>query len=323
MTDTQLRQLLQRTNFTLPVDQLFKHIARTYPISDVVDIEPIVEGYEDANIILTTSAGKYVLKLFSLDRSIENIRSYVRVLSEAAEIGVPVTKLVEGEAGALGLLKNGDDATYCILTEFFEGTNFQNVVPSMQDIVQVTEYVSKLNQLIFPVTECYDSWGNKNLVTEFEKHKQSLSKGVRNKVESIVDECRLVEASRLSRAVIHGDMQRKHVLKRGVGEYCILDFGCMSCDAKVYELSTYLAWFCLAPNTWDMHREITDAVVSVYQNTHHLNPYELSLLKSLTRASYASYYMTTSLMIESGDKGRETAEWHNLAKLMLDKTSEW
>jgi Ser/Thr protein kinase RdoA (MazF antagonist) len=173
------------------------------------------------------------------------------------------------------------------------------------------------------VTECYDSWGNKNLVKEWDKNSSNFNQDVAELVMPVVEVCRKINTSKLSKAVIHGDMQRKHVLKNKRGEYCILDFGCMSFDAKVNDLSTYLAWFCLAPDTWDSWEEIWDKVVQEYQSIQHLNDYELSLLQILTRASYANYFLTTSLMMAGGDTTDETREWHDQAREMLHRTLVW
>lgn len=86
--------------------------------------------------------------------------------------------------------------------------------------------------------------------------------------------------------MIHGDMQRKHVIKGVDGKYCILDFGCMAFDPKV-------------------------SVLGVYNETHHLTEAELNSLLILMKASYAAYYFKTSILIDEGDKSLETLEWHN------------
>ncbi len=323
MTNEQIMTtLLGRTNMGSVFPELIKQVENDYPIGNIRGMIPIQEGYEDANIKLVIDRGVYVLKIFSNGRSEGNIRSYVQVLTEAGRVKVPVTVLIKGKNGYLGEFIHEGVATRYIVTEFFEGHNFGRITPTLTEMSEVTGFLASLNTLQFPVVECYDSWGNKNLVQEFEAHQHDLSDEIIGQLMPIVDACRLIDTAKLSKGVIHGDMQRKHVLKQG-DNYCILDFGCMRYDAKVYELSSYLAWFCLMPDTWDEREEILKKVLEKYQQVHQLSEYEQSIVRLLIRASYASFLLASFLQISGGDNSTETMEWHQLAKTMLERTKIW
>lgn len=142
-------------------------------------------------------------------------------------------------------------------------------------------------------------------------------------INGIDEECKSIDISKFSKSVIHGDMQRKHVIKNENGEYCILDFGCMAYDPKVIELSTYLAWFCLQEDTWKDKDLIYKTVLTIYNNTHYLSDKEIDSIPTLIRTSYAAYYLTTSVMINEGDMSEETIEWNKKAKKMLELTKNW
>lgn len=313
-----IQSLLGRTAISSPFETFLRSLEQEYqPIGKIKIADPILEGYEAANFKLETDKGQYVLKIFEANRQKENIDSLIKVLVEAPKIDVPVPALVQGANGDLSTFTDGDKKIFYYITELFRGENFEHKVPSLEEIKIVTTHLAALNTLDFPVVEAYDSWGNKNLVQEFEKNTIKLSPAERQLVESIVNNMRDIDLQRFSKGVIHGDMQRKHVIKSDSGAYCIIDFGCMSNDAKIIDLSVYLAWFCLSKENRSQWGNIQQSVLEEYTKKHHLLESEVRALPVLIRASYATYFMTTSILIRQGDKSGETKQWNINAKEML------
>ncbi|OGD91800.1 hypothetical protein A3D81_01535 [Candidatus Curtissbacteria bacterium RIFCSPHIGHO2_02_FULL_40_17] len=307
--NTDIENLLSRTNLTSPFGEFLKKLEEEVPrLGKIRNLQPILEGYEDANFILESDLGRLVIKIFTKERSPKNNKDYVRILEESAKIGVPVPKLIfYGKISSASF----------IITEFFEGENFENGTPMLSDIIAITAYLSKLNTLNFPVDELYDSWGNKNLLKEYEKSRNNLTSQQDKLIAPIVEGFKKVDFSKFQKAVIHGDLQRKHVLKSGKGKYCILDFGCMSNDSKVIELSTFLAWFCLQEDTWEQREEIIDKVINNYASIHQLSSQETASIPTLIKASYAAYFLRTSILIKEGDTSEETKEWHEKSNKLL------
>lgn len=86
-----LNTLLKRTNLNISFKDFLKVLTQHYPIIDKIEsYEPILEGYEDANIKIVTPNDSYILKIFSK---------------------VPVTKLVSGIQGNLCTF-SGTEPTY-------------------------------------------------------------------------------------------------------------------------------------------------------------------------------------------------------------------
>jgi Ser/Thr protein kinase RdoA (MazF antagonist) len=314
------QQLLkERALISKSVDEVVKNIEDNYDIGSISCFEPVLEGYEDANFILTSTKGKYVAKFFHFERKPANIDSYIRVLQEAGEIGVPVTQIVKSKTDWDAKI---DDSRY-LITKFFDGENFVSKVPTIEDIKVITQYLSLLNTLNFEVVESYDGWGNANLIKEWAENDQAISENSKTLLSPVVDEIRALDFSNTSKGVIHADMQRKHVFKNKFGEYCLLDFGCMRYDSLVYEISIFLAWFCLSDKNWNLRDEIFDVVLKEYGNVHKMSVNEISLIKPLIRASYGAYILATDRLIGAGDTSAETKEWHENAKHMLQLTKEW
>ena len=316
--------LLKRTNLGVAFDEFLNEVQSKFAsIGKVERYSPINEGYEDANIILNATNGKYVLKIFFAERELGNINSYIKILRKCKNIGVQTTEILTDFNNGLGLFENNGVKTHYIITKFFEGKNFQNITPAIDDIKKVTKYISKLNTLSFEVDHEYDSWGLKAFPDEYKNKKDKLTPEQNLLINDIYSDYTKLDVSNFSISVIHGDMQRKHVIKNDFGEYCILDFGCMAHDYKVIELATYLAWFCLQEDTWKDKDLIYKVVLDIYNSIHNLTEEEISSLPLLIKASYSAYYMTTSVMINEGDTSQETLDWHNRSKKMLELSKDW
>lgn len=316
--------LLKRTPLNIPFESFLDTVLSQFPsLGKIIDFQPINEGYEDANIVLQTSNGKFVLKIFFTERSLDNINSYVKILNQCKQIGIQTTEILTDFNNGLGFVENSGIKAYYIITKFFEGDNFLKSTPSLKDIEEVTKSLTKLNTLDFKVAEAYDSWGNKNFGHEYEENKGKITAEQDLLIKSIYHEFIKLDLDSFSQSVIHGDMQRKHVLKSKDEKYCIFDFGCMAKGPKVIELSTYLAWFCLQDDTWNNKDKIINLVLDIYNKTHNLTQVEIDSLTVLTKASWAAYYLRTSVMIKEGDTSEETLDWHNKAKTMLILSKKW
>lgn len=320
----QTQQLLQRTFIHIPFGDFLRIVEHTYPsIGRIEKYEPICEGYESANFILHAQYGKYVLKIFESDRDVQNIRDLFRIMENAQHLHIPVLKNIDGVQGILSQYVENGRIVWFSVTEFFDGTSFQNVEPSIEEMVKVSTYIATLNTLSFPVREAYDSWGNKNLVQEYDQIKHILSSQVSDKVIQTVEEMRTIPFQEFPRAVIHGDMQRKHVLKNKLRELRIIDFGCAAYDVRVIDLSTCIAWFCLSQNNRNDWGSIFQSVTQSYEHIIPLDEREKRALPACIEASYAAYFLKTSQLITEGDDSKETKEWNTLSLSLLDLFREW
>jgi Ser/Thr protein kinase RdoA (MazF antagonist) len=314
--------LLERTTLTVPFADFLREVEADYPaIGTIHSAEPILEGYEDANFKVVAANGQYVIKVFLKERQPGNVADYVRAMEEAEHLGVPVLTIVAGKQGKLS--HSSADHTPYFVTEFFDGRSFDGLTPTLHDMTTVAAHLATLNTLTFPVVSAYDSWGIKNFLKEYAENKSKLGPAQNDLIAPIAAAMNAVDFTRFSTAVIHGDSQRKHILKNAAGQYCIIDFGCLANDAKMIELATHLAWFCLAEDTWPQKDEIVSAVVATYTSRHRLSAEELVALPLLVKASYAAYYLKTAVLIAEGDTSPETATWHAAAQRMLHLTQSW
>lgn len=315
----EIDELLNRTNLRIPLQRYLNVLQQEFPQVRLINsYEPIFEGYEDVNIILNSDNGKYVLKIFATFRSEKNIHDYIKVIHEATNLGVQTLELVQSKSGEDYFFYEN---TYAIITKYFNGNNFVKIPPTLEEMLEVTRSLAKLNTLNFDIDETYDSWGNNNLVSEYNNTIVKDNK-VKKDLLPIVKYLENLDTYKFSKGVIHGDMQRKHVLKNN-DKLCIIDYGCMRNDLKVYDLSTFLAWFCLGEDNWNKREGIFNKVIYEYTKINLLSEKEIKSIKPLITASYAAYYLKTQELIEQGDSCKETLDWHDSAKDLYFKSIEW
>lgn len=318
-----LDKLLLRTNLQISLEEFLEVVKKTYDISQIVAYEPLLEGYENANIKIDTDKGKYVIKIFAKGIIELQAKDSEYVTQEALKIGVPFPHLLKGANGYLHKIMQKDIPVWYYLMEFIEGKNFEKQKVTMGDIIAISDYLAKFNTLNLPIHEVYDSWGNKNILVEYKKVKNLIPQDIFELISPVIVEVANIDFSGFHTSIIHGDLQRKHVLKNKDNKYCFLDLGCMRNDAIVYDISILLAWFCLSPDTWDMKDEIVKKVLERYQKIHSLTQREIDAVFPLIKAAYAAYLMKTSVLIRQGDTSQETREWHEKAKEMLEKCNKW
>ncbi len=195
--------------------------------------------------------------------------------------------------------------------EFFDGKNFEKIRPSQTDLKTITKYLAKIHLLRFKINRNYDPWGTVNLIKEFLDKKGCLTHQDLRLIEPIVNDFRRINFNKFRKCIIHGDIQRKHILKDKKGNYCILDFGFMDFNAAVIDLAIFIALFCFDVNSSVKdNRKVYSTVVKEYTKTNTLNRDEISSLPLLVRATYAIYTIGSSyLFFPKNDKSVQTKKW--------------
>jgi homoserine kinase type II len=324
MDDTD--SLLLRTNLTLGFDQLLKRVQENYPaIGRVLSYQPMHEGYDNANFKLKTTTGVYLLKVFSRNYTVRNVEDNVMVHNTLLKAGVPVPEVITGETGQLFLVEDmGKHKVFLIVTGFFEGESLEHSGVDLRDIQIVSNYLLTINSLDLEIAENYDAWGARNLLTEFEKKKQFLDFSSLKLVEAVVERFKTIDFEVLPKSLIHGDLQRKHVLKNTNHAYMLIDFGCINFDARVLDSAIFLANFCFDPKNWEKRTAILEIIRIQCFEPMHFNDAEIRVLPELVRAAYA-LHLLNCLYLESvhNDKSLQTQNWRNFSSQMLELSGNW
>lgn len=72
-----LEEFYERINLKSKLADLSKVICEKYNLGQYISEELILVGYEDFNFILSTSIGKFCVKIFNKDRTCEDVKKYI------------------------------------------------------------------------------------------------------------------------------------------------------------------------------------------------------------------------------------------------------
>ncbi len=308
--------LLSRINLSIPIDKLLDEIAPIYQLGEIKAFEYIPIGYEDLNIKLETSKGKYVIKIFSKHTPFTFIQNYIQTMLLFAKAGIPTPTLVKTKKGYLYSKNNSSKKIYLCVMKFFEGKSFNEIMPTQKDLLTITAYMAKIHTFKFKIHSNYDSWGPSHLLEEFPKKEQYLKKDDLNLIKPIIEKLSTVDFSKFRRCTIHGALEKQNILKDKQGNYCLLDLGCLDFNAAVIDLAIFLAAFCLNPSvSLEKNKKIYRLIVQEYRKTNALNTLEMNVLPLLIQASYVAYILTANyLMTKKHDSSTQTKNFLSLGK---------
>src|SRR6266516_3741018 len=292
-----IASLLSRVDLSTSIQILLRKVAFEYGLSNILQFELIGDGYEELNIRAVSSKGTYIIKIFSRDKTYDTIRDYVNALVEFSKAGIPVPNLLEANGDYLWKTAGTNGTTYLCVMEFFNGKNFVGVKPSQEDLRELTKYLAKIHALRFQIKRNYESWGTNNLVKEFEYKKPYLAPEDLRLIQPIVDQFREIDFNSFRRGIIHGDLQKQHVLKNAQGALCILDLGCVDFNAVIIDLAIFIAHFCFDVESTHEVRDAYRLIVDEYIKYYELNQSELRSLPLLIKATYAMYLMTPRYLL--------------------------
>ncbi len=301
-------QLLKRVDLKVSLADHLAGVAEQFSLGSVISYTLMRVGYEELNVKVRTVKGTFVVKVFSSEKSPQIIKDNVKGLVKLYRGNVPVTRVLKAKKGYYYKTQN----TYTVVMDFVEGQNFLKLRPTKKDIFSLTQSLARIHNFKFKVNRNYDSWGPVNFLKEYSYKKKYLNKEDTLLINSIKSEYQKIDFSKLRKSVIHGDMQREHVLKNKKGELCILDLGCMNYDPAVVDLAIFIAQF-------DEYADV-NLIIKEYQKYHKLNKEELKALPVFIKTTYASYFMTANYRLKAlNDNSAQTLKWLKWGRDGLEK----
>ena len=175
-----LSEIFHWVEFELPLERFLAMLTSDYKIGEVVDYALVVGGYQDLNIKLTTSLGKYFVKVFSLGKPPGHIEQQVQLAATLPELGIPFPKLYESSHGSIFHFSLEDQGKKrvvdAVVMEYIEGHSFNEITPTIKHMKKVIKYMSIIHSLKLKTVHKYDEWAAVNLALEFDKRKAYMVK---------------------------------------------------------------------------------------------------------------------------------------------------
>lgn len=311
--------------------QLIDKVVIAYNLGKLVTAEGIEVGYEDVNLVLTTNKGKFLLKVLidfivKKPRTEKDSYKYVDTMESLRADGVPLPKLYK--TGKEFLLKqivpHNDQPIWMIVMEYFEGTDFINQPPSLEDIKVVAKILTIINSSKMKRQSMHDPWQPQFFLEEYKENYELLEESNILLIEEVAKNYRQMNLDKLPKSIIHADFMRNNLLKNKQGAYCVLDYGVVNYAPRLADVGVFLAGFCLDPEVSLKENKIAyQTGLNEYTKHLELTPYELAHIWTMTRAAYALFHIaaTHEKFIEH-NQTEENEYWISLGIAGLKLTKE-
>jgi len=316
--------LLGRIDSRIDKQKLINVFAKEFGLGKVYSFRQIHEGFEDYNVKLKTAKNTYLVKFFSQYKSFRHIKDNVNGLVAFHKSGVKVPKIYKSKKGKFIYYYEDNDAMVlgCVM-EFFQGKSFYKCKkePSKKEIKSIIKEIYKVNITKFKPKGIYDVWVLQNLVSEFDKKSQFLTKHDYRKILPIVKKAKELKYSGLTKGVIHNDIQRSNVLKDKNGNIRIIDFSVMEYNAISIELATFIALFCINPMIYQAKavKYRIKFVLEEYQKYRRLNKQDILIIPDFIKATYAANCLAGSFELSGkGNNTEETKYWIRIGSRGID-----
>ncbi len=278
-------------------------------IDRAIAISLIHVGYDDLNFSVRTNSDRYILKFFNTEWKTEQvIYDYVKVILECKRVGIPVSELVEsGNSVFIEKIQN----EYCCVIKAFDGDTLEETKYEIFLAERIAKYLGQIHSFKFEIANNYDSWGTKNFGKEYEYKVKLLDDQKTKLVDKALERFKKIKFSKLEKSVIHGDIQKKHVLKNKEGDMCIIDFGCANFDFKAMDVSIFIAQVVLDPNLdLGTNKDNAQKVIDAYLKIQKLTDYEKSVIPDFIISTFAMYLLSANYVLKAeNDDSQQTLDW--------------
>ncbi|MEK7532988.1 MAG: phosphotransferase [Patescibacteria group bacterium] len=301
---------LHRIDIALPIGEVVKKTALEFQLGDVLAFSVLSAGYQECNIDLRTASGRFVVKIFSREKTKHRIDDVMWGYSRFHKLGslLPNPRTMKDGSYVLEI-PGGTQPAFLAVFDFFAGKPLTQTPVTDTDIVVVTRAVATIHKSPKTIGRYYDTLAIMNLEAEYEKKSDTLFADEIALIKPVIAKLHKLKISSFRHSVIHGSVEKENVLKNAEGTLCLLDLGCMDYNASVLDIATFIANFS-AYLTEEKRNNLIQLILAAYQQSIPLTLPELAALPTLIRAQCAAYIIgMTYHMRKDHDMSKQTQTW--------------
>ena len=251
MNTFELQDFNKRIGLNTDLKNISEQICNKYNLGNFVSNELITIGYEDYNYYLTTSKGKYCVKIFNKFRTNEDINNYlnrIRVVANS-NINAPKPLLVDGDI-SLSLDYENNHYDICVF-EYINGKNFFELKQktSKYEIEELARQTAMINNLDIKPNFIYDTWAIINFEEEYKQKRIYLEKYYQKEFDNLLKELQNIDFDKLPKAFVHGDIINTNVMKDNNSKIWIIDFAVSNYLPRIIDLAVISCNMCLDNNS--------------------------------------------------------------------------
>lgn len=323
MSNRELESHLAKIEFNGALEDISRAVSSGFNLGEFVSNVPVLLGYEDFNFSLSTTTGKYFVKVYSSARSDDECAGLIDVVSEALKAGARTPGLYTSDQGGQlhDLVLNGSNLRLCVL-EHVDGEDLYTSGHKLthDEIRDLTRQITLINGSSFRPQPTYDAWVAVNFLREFRKTKPYMSPEDLALVEQLVRVFEDLRVGELPYCFIHGDLGAPNVMKATDGGIWLVDFSSADYHPRIQELAIMATALLFNPDNESETEENFNVALDEYQRHIRLTDRELKALPSYLTLSHAMFVIAPTYIREvMNNHSQETDYWYQRGKIGLQQ----
>ncbi len=221
------------------ISNLSKLVCKEYSLGVYNDTFVIEIGYEDFNAIITTSIGKFLMKVFRNSRDDKEVYECIDRSWNAWKNNVATPKIYKNSNDEIAAIINYNNSRFRVsVIEYIDGYNFfdLNRKPTFNELREIVNIASNLNAMDYKPNFIYDTWAITSFCNEFEKKYKYLDKEYLEMIKPIYDRFKNFDYDKLPKSFVHGDMMSTNLMVDKNNKIWVIDFSVSNYTARLNEI---------------------------------------------------------------------------------------
>lgn len=284
-------------------------------LGEILEQSVIAVGFEDYNVRVKTDRGEYVAKVFSKNRTEEEVRRNIEILEAVNNSDVHHPEILKLPSRDIHYVHAS--GLSMVVMHFVAGKTYFELQrsPTHAELDLIAMEALKISRLEIQPTELFDSWAIPNFVWMYEQTKDLMNEEGRGLATQALEHFKRLPLDALPKAFVHGDIIKSNTILGDDGKVYVIDFSVANVYPRAQELAVMAANL-MADGEVDgakTLRERVDEVVGAYLSAGaELTDEELMSVYDYALAGVAMEYMGG---IYEGSKGQAETEvkyWQEL-----------
>jgi len=284
----------QRIGYKGDLKEIAKDICRDFSFGHFVNCKTVLIGYEDFNFFLETTEGKFFVKIFSNERTLDDCKRNVEVIVKALEAGVSAPGLHKSPQGYLHLLEIDQSILRICVMNFIDGEDFftSGAKITREDMLSLARQASLINLIEVKPPKIYDPWAITNFSLEFEKKSQYLEKEDFDIIKTLVERFNNFKIETLPYCFVHGDIIRTNVIKDKNNKIWIVDFSVSNYYPRIQELAVLACDILFNKDNKEESEQNFKGALEEYQKIIKLTVREIEVLPNYIKFAHAMHVLS-------------------------------
>ncbi len=315
-----MKDFQKRIGFTGDISPILKQVVRDYRLGTYLSYKVIPVGYEDFNLIIKTSHGKYFLKIFAAYRNKENCERYIEIITKALAYGVQHPKFLKSSQGTLYETRREKLPVRLCVMQYIDGKSIYHLKSGLNPNEQkfLIKEAALVNKINLKTKFIYDSWAVSNFLKEFKKKRKYLDAVSKKVFDRLAKEFSELRIAALPHCLVHGDIIKTNVLRSKTGRIFIIDFSVSYYYPRIQELSVLLCSCLFDEKHPEKITKQRNFSIREYQRYIQLTNKEKIAFPIFCDVAHAMHVLQATYESRvRHNKSRENAYWLKLGKIGL------